>query len=113
MNTLLFSLPEWLSCGVGGVFLVFGLVLAGCNWYILFFNILHHWIRKDGKYSSYLSLVPAAFICIGGILLSPWQDNLEWLCMLDISLLNLLVLPVYAVWKGMVYLCHVICRPEK
>lgn len=98
------SLLEWLSCGVGGLLLLIGILLAVCNWYILIVNILHQWIRKDGKYTSLIPLIPAVFICIGGMLLSPRLNHLSWLCLLDVSLLNLLLLPVYMVWRAVVQL---------
>lgn len=107
------TLLEWLSCGVGGLLLLLGLLLAACNCYILFFNILHQWIRKDGKHSSFIPLIPAICIFIGGMLLSPVLNHLSWLCLLDVSLLNLIFLPVYVVWRAMLHLWRVICCSEK
>lgn len=68
------SMLEWLSCGVGGLLLLVGILLAVCSCYVLIVNILHQWIRKDGKYTSLIPLIPAVCICIGDAVISPVES---------------------------------------
>lgn len=107
------TLIEWFSCGAGGLLMLFGLFLAGVNWCILAYNLLHRWIREDGKHTSFIPIIPWACIYIGSVLFAPVADNTKWLCLLDAGLLNLLFLPVYAVWRAMVHMWRVICRDRK
>lgn len=56
---------EWIVCGFGVALLLYGLLCGIYNWCIFFYNVVHLYIRRDGKHSSFVGLVPAFCILVG------------------------------------------------
>ena len=90
---------EWGLPGGASLLLLFGLCIGIANWCIFWYNFVHAYILRDGKYSSFVPLVPILCFLLGCKLYPPFWDYIGLLILLDGEISMVLTLPLWCICR--------------
>lgn len=88
---------EWILFGIASLLLLYGAWCGIVNWCIFLYNVVHHYIRRDEKYSSFVPLVPILCFLLGCKLYTPYGDYIWLLLLLDGELSVVLLFPLWCI----------------